>query len=62
MYQFVESKILYGVPGVEGELQKLEISEAAQDLVFKLLEKNPAKRLSSEQALKHHWFKILEEN
>ena len=44
---FVENKILYGEPGLEGEMDKLGISKDAQDLVYKLLEKNTNKRPSS---------------
>jgi len=32
------------------------ISEEAKDLITKLMEKDPKKRLTIEQTLKHHWF------
>lgn len=33
-----------------------KISENAQDLVKKMLEKNPDDRISAEEALNHNWF------
>jgi len=36
------------------------ISNEAKDLIQKLLEKNPKKRLSAQEALKHNWFKNLD--
>jgi len=36
-----------------------EISDECKDLITKLLEKNPKKRLSASEALNHEWFKKL---
>jgi serine/threonine protein kinase len=38
-----------------------EVSPECKDLISKLLEKNPTKRISGIQALNHPWFKMLEE-
>ena len=43
------------------EKQWLNISENAKDLIRKLLVKNYDKRLSAKDALKHDWFKNIEE-
>lgn len=34
-----------------------EASELARDLLFKMLEKDPAKRITALEALYHPWFK-----
>ena len=36
------------------------LSEQAKDLIFKLLQYDPKKRISAEQALEHPWFKTAE--
>lgn len=42
------------------QLKEFEsVSEAAKQLIIKLLEKNPKKRLSADEALKHSWFQNL---
>ena len=35
-----------------------QLSNQAKDLVTRLLEKNPKKRLSLEEALAHEWFSM----
>jgi len=47
---------------VEGSVKfpdNRSISEMAKDLVLRLLEKDPAQRISAEQALKHPWIKSM---
>jgi len=36
-----------------------EVSKESKDLIVKLLEKNPKKRYSADDALRHNWFKLL---
>ena len=44
------------------ELDKCECSEEAKDIVIKTLVKDPEKRLSTEECLKHPWFKKYASN
>lgn len=44
------------------DFSKLKVSSAAQDLLKKLLQKNPAKRLSALEALKHPWFDLIRQD
>ena len=37
-------------------------SKECKDLISKMVQVNPEKRLSAEQALNHPWFRILEES
>ena len=36
-------------------------SKECKDLISKMVQVNPEKRLSAEQALNHPWFRILED-
>jgi len=38
-------------------LKKRKISKSGQDLISKMLVKDPVKRMTAEDALKHKWFK-----
>ncbi|CAD7935648.1 unnamed protein product, partial [Amoebophrya sp. A120] len=50
-----KQRILSSAPVLEEKIWK-NISKKALDLVKKLLEKNPDRRLSAKEALKHPWF------
>ena len=42
--------------------KKFNISETCDDLLYKMLEMNPSKRICASDALKHEYFKELDEN
>jgi serine/threonine protein kinase len=39
-----------------------EVSKEAKDLILKLLEKDPTKRLTAKDSLKHKWFSLADES
>ncbi|KAL8272802.1 hypothetical protein Esti_003276 [Eimeria stiedai] len=51
-------KILFCDPSFTGERWR-RISSEAKDLVKKLLQKNPKKRISAQASLAHAWFKVM---
>ncbi|PHJ15709.1 calcium-dependent protein kinase cdpk9, partial [Cystoisospora suis] len=55
----VKNKILNLDPSLTGDEWQC-VSSQAKDLVKKLINKNPKKRLSAQQALEHPWFQVMQ--